>query len=110
MTPDAASILRATEADLLEISKEAARADWIYLTYVTDDTERLTADATRRAIESTMAAARRTAGLSRDGLSEADRRKIELLRLSLPLAVPADPAAAAETTALVARMTGVYGK
>src|SRR5690349_11645428 len=101
MTSDAAATLRATEDELLEISKEAARADWIYLTYVTDDTERLTADATRRAIDATMAAARRTSALARDGLSEADRRKIELLRLSLPLAVPSDPAAAAETTALV---------
>ena len=47
---EAEAFIKNAEAKLLELSVNAARADWVKATYITDDTEILAAQADERAI------------------------------------------------------------
>jgi peptidyl-dipeptidase A len=107
--PSPESLLAAIESELLDLGCETQRAAWVYATHITPDTEELAARSEARYIRATVAAVRRVAALHGAPLDPITTRKAELLRLSLPLAAPADPRAADEVTRLVASMTGRYG-
>jgi len=112
-TPTAAearAFAAAAEARLLDLWIAAERADWVQSTYITDDTEALAAQAQQRVIAATMelaAAAKRFDGVA---LPPDVARKLALLKLSLALPAPADPALAAELTRITASMEGAYSK
>ncbi|HUJ77495.1 MAG TPA: M2 family metallopeptidase, partial [Thermoplasmata archaeon] len=108
--PAIAALLGTVEPALLELSIESQRADWVAATHITDDTEILSAQAQARLIRATVDAMGAAARLADRPATAADRRKIELLRRSLSLVTPADPALAAELTRVVASMGGKYGK
>jgi len=100
----------AAEARLMELWVAAERADWVQSTYITDDTEVLAAQAQQRVIAATMelaAAAKRFDGVA---LPADVARKLSLLKLSLALPAPADPALAGELTRIAAAMEGAYSK
>ncbi|HTS33511.1 MAG TPA: M2 family metallopeptidase [Thermoplasmata archaeon] len=107
---DPAAFLRAAEAELLDLSVEASQADWVHATYITDDTQALAARANARLMASTLRWAKESAHLPAEGLSSEERRKARLLRLTLPLVAPSDPAAALELARTVADMQGRYAK
>ena len=98
------------EARLLELSNETNQADWVKSTFITDDTEALSALANQRAIAATVEYAK--AATRFDGLKLPDdvARKLRLLKLALTLPAPSDPKEAAELTRIVAAMEGAYGK
>jgi peptidyl-dipeptidase A len=98
------------EARLLELSNETNQADWVKSTFITDDTEALSALANQRAIAATVDYAK--AATRFDGLKLPDdvARKLKLLKLALTLPAPSDPKEAAELTRIVAAMEGAYGK
>ncbi len=102
--------LSEVERDLLGRAIESQQAEWVYATFITKDTETLSSLAQARLIGATVSAAKRAVRLSRENLDPVASRKLELLRLSLPLAAPSDPASAEELTRLVASMTGSYGR
>ena len=107
---EAQAFAAAAEARLMDLWIAAERADWVQSTYITDDTEALAAQAQQRVIAATMelaAQARRFDGVA---LPAAVARKLELLKLSLALPAPADPAQAAELTRIAAAMEGAYSK
>ena len=99
-----------TERELLEASIESQRADWVYATHITEDTEELSSSALSRLIALTVRRAREAARLPKGELEGTVARKAHLLPLSLPLIAPADPAQAQELTRLVASMQGRYAK
>ena len=92
------------EEQLLGLWTEAARASWIQSTYITGDTQILAALASKRAIEAAAKLAKDSAGFETADLPRELARKLELLRLSLTLAVPPDPKASEELTRLVTAM------
>jgi peptidyl-dipeptidase A len=98
------------EAELLELSSESQRADWVYATYITPDTEALSSRAMARVIAATVRLAKGSTRYSPEELGPGGRRRAKLLRLSLPLVAPTDPEEAAELTRLVAAMQGTYAK
>lgn len=102
--------LATAESRLLELSIDTSQADWVHATFITDDTQRIAARTYARLIAETVALARQAARLPAASLTPAQSRKAGLLRLSLPLIAPADPAAAEELTNTVAWMQGVYSK
>jgi len=106
----AAAFLDRTERDLLVLTIESSRADWVYATHITDDTEALSALTLTRVLQATARAAKAGVRFDRSRLSADELRKIDLLRLSMPLAAPSDPVLAEELTRLVASMSGKYGK
>jgi peptidyl-dipeptidase A len=100
----------AAEKRILEVRVKASRANWVYETYITDDTEALSADADREyasTIADLAAQAKRFAGLK---LPPDVARKLELLKLSVSIPVPHDPALATELSQINASMNGDYGK
>jgi peptidyl-dipeptidase A len=102
--------LSEVEARLLDLSIESAQADWIHATFITADSEAISAKATARLIEATVGAAKSSRRLDPARMTADERRKTELLRLMLPLVAPADPTSARELSQLVSTMQGTYAK
>jgi len=98
------------EARLLASSVDASRADWVKSTYITDDTEVLSAKADERSINETVELAKKATRFDSLKLPDDVARKMKLLKLSLTLATPADPKESEELTRIVASMEGTYGK
>jgi peptidyl-dipeptidase A len=112
-TPTAAAakvFVDSVEKRLNALSIEANQAGWVAATYITDDTEALSA----RAQEALNVATQRFALTARryDGVSVPPdlRRKLNLIKLALTAPPPGDPAKASELTRLTVGMEGEYGK
>ena len=102
--------LEEAESRLRELSIESQTADWIYSTFVSPDTEALSAKAYARLLSVTVELAKRSTGYRDPAMSEADARKIRLLRLTLPLIAPSNPTESEELTRRVAAMQGIYAR
>jgi len=107
---DAGRFLDAVEAQLLDLSTESTKADWVYATYITDDSEALSARAYSRLISTTTHLAKQSTRYPVRSLSPVESRKIKLLRLALPLVAPADPGEAEELTRRAAAMSSAFAK
>jgi len=107
---EALAFIDKAERDLGALNIEAGQAAWVQETYITDDTVALSAAANDRLI------ARQTALISEarkfDGLTLPPdaARKLMLLKLSIGLPAPSDPALRAETTQKAAQLDAAYGK
>ncbi|HTT25445.1 MAG TPA: M2 family metallopeptidase [Thermoplasmata archaeon] len=104
------AIASEAEGRLYELAVEAQRAAWVYETNIGPDTEILTAKADARVTVATVDLAKRAARIPEPDLPPVLARKLRLLRLSLPLLSPSDPADSEELARLVATMRGRYGK
>jgi peptidyl-dipeptidase A len=107
---DAQKFIEEAEARLLALNADAQRADWVKSTFITDDTEAIAAAADEKAIAvqvDLVKQAKRFDGLK---LPPDLARKLHLLRVSLTMATPADPALSTELTRIVSGMEGTYGK
>ena len=107
---EAQKFIEDAEARLQALSVEGQRADWVKSTYITDDTEALAAKADERAINATVELAKKSTRFDALKLPDDVRRKINLLKLSLTMATPADPRESEELTRIAASMEGTYGK
>ena len=107
---EAEAFIKNAEAKLLELSVLSSRADWVKLTYITDDTEILAAKADERAIAAQVELAKQATRFDQLKLPADVARKMLLLKVSLVLATPADPKQSAELTDITSRMEGTYGK
>jgi peptidyl-dipeptidase A len=98
------------EKKLLDLWIKASRASWVQQTFITDDTQRISADAdlaVKSATAELAAEARRFDGVK---LPEDVARKLMLLRLSVDIPAPRDAAEAAELARIDASLKGDYGK
>ena len=102
--------LRRAETRLLDLTVESQKADWVYSTYITPDSELVTARAYSRLVAATTELAKASTRFPREEVSETDARKARLLRLSLPLIAPSDPGESEELTRTVSAMAGLYSK
>src|SRR5262245_11506925 len=109
-TEDARKFVDGAEQSLLKLWIEAGRADWVKSTFITDDTEILAAVANEKSISAGVRYAKEATRYEGLSLDPETARKLKLLKLSLTVAAPADPAEAAELTRLGAAMEGMYGK
>lgn len=98
------------EQELLALSNAAGRADWVKATYITEDTEAISADALQRYTAAAVAAAKMAATF--DGVKVAPEvaRKLNLLKVSLVTPAPTGSAESKEVATLANRLEGVYGK
>lgn len=117
--PGASSTGSAAEADkfvadaekkLLELNLKSSRADWVKSTFITDDTESLSADATKDVIAATTELAEQSRRFSGVDLPYDTARKLKLLKLALTLPAPSDAKERDELTKIAASMEGDYGK
>lgn len=98
------------EKRLLALNIKFGRADWVKSTYITDDTEALSAQANTDLIAATTELAEQARRFEGLDLSADTQRKLKLLKLSLTLPAPKDPTEREELTKLAASMEGDYGK
>jgi peptidyl-dipeptidase A len=107
---EAEKFLTDAEKRLLDLNIKSARADWVRSTFITDDTEALSAEANENLIAATTELAEQARRYENLDLSPEAKRKLKLLKLSLTLPAPKDPAERAELTKIAAGMEGDYGK
>src|ERR1051326_2328370 len=107
---EAKAFIDDAEQKLLALGVEAGRADWIKSTYITDDSEIISAKLNERAISATVDYAKQSTRFDGLPLDPVTARKLNLLKVSLTIATPSDPKEAEELTRLVAGMEGAYGK
>src|SRR2546421_12636789 len=89
-TPEEArKFIDGAEQKLLVLGVDAARADWIKSTYITDDSEAVAALLDERAITAAVDYAKKSTRFDGLKLDSVSARKIKLLKLSLTLATPA---------------------
>ena len=107
---EARAFIEEAEAKLMGLSVNASRASWVQATYITDDTEILSAQANERAIAAGVDFAKRATQFDGLTLPANLARKMKLLKVSLTLAAPSDPKESQELTRLVSSMEATYGK
>src|SRR5258705_9019146 len=107
---EAKKFLDTADKKLFDLSLEANQASWIQATYITDDTEAVAARANERNINEGVRLAKAAVRFDKLNLPPDMRRKMNLLKVALVLAAPADPAKSAEVTRLAASLEGTYGK
>jgi peptidyl-dipeptidase A len=98
-----------TNAELADLLLEVNAAQWTQATYITADTQLLSAKAYERYLEffgRTVEDAKKFAG---QPMSAASKRSIELLKLGVSAPAPDDPAKRAELATLLAGMEAKYG-
>jgi peptidyl-dipeptidase A len=107
---EAKAFLNDAEKQLLDLNIKYARADWIKSTFITDDTEALSAQTNTDLIAATTELAEKARRFEKLELSADEKRKLLLLKLSLTLPAPKDPKEREELTKIAASMEGDYGK
>ena len=109
---EAEAFMKSTEAVIEDLTTKAGRASWVQETYITDDTELMTADANDKLIEATTKAIHEATRF--DPLvpqMPADlARKFRLLKLSLTMPAPSDAAERQKLTRVAASLDAEYGK
>ena len=98
------------EKRLLELGIQQQRASWVQSNFITQDTEILAAEAARELLAATAELAAESTRFANVDLPADLRRKILLIRTSLPLAAPRDPARQRELTEIAAGLESDYGK
>ena len=107
---EATAFMNAAEQVLLDLWIKQQRAAWVYDTFITDDTEKLQADANEAVIAKTVELSKQAQRYKGLVLPADVRRKFDLLPVSLSLVAPSDPAKQAELSGIAAQMEGMYGK
>ncbi|HEY0437733.1 MAG TPA: M2 family metallopeptidase, partial [Phenylobacterium sp.] len=108
-TPAAAKAFVAkAEKELNELGINAAKAEWVYETYITPDTSDLTARASAEQNEVATRYAKQAARFDRVNVDPVTRRKLMLLKNGLVLAAPDRPGAAKEMADLQAHLATLY--
>jgi peptidyl-dipeptidase A len=107
---EAEEFIKNAEKSLFDLTLKYSRADWVKSTFITDDTEALSADANNALIAATTELAEQSKRFDGLDLSPDTARKIKLLKLSLTLPAPKDTAERDELTKLAASLEGDYGK
>ncbi|MBK5255924.1 MAG: M2 family metallopeptidase, partial [Vicinamibacteria bacterium] len=107
---DAKAFTDKAEKELFALANAASRADWVKATYITDDTEAISAEATQRYTEAAVAAAKKAASF--DGVKVAPdvARKLNLLKVALVTPAPTGSIESKEVATLANRLEGTYGK
>ncbi|MGZ8851834.1 MAG: M2 family metallopeptidase [Thermoanaerobaculia bacterium] len=113
MTPaaeDANRFVSDAESRLAAMNVEQQRAAWVASNFITHDTELLAAKANEHQINLGVDLAKQAARFDvATGLSYADRRKLDLIKLSLTSPGPSDPAKTAEMARIGAELEAMYG-
>jgi len=107
---EARAFVDAAEKRLLDLSIKSGRASWVQLNFVTQDTELIAADADQAVNAATTELAAEATRFDTLKLPEDVARKLKLLKLSLDLPAPRNPAEQAELSQIAASLQSDYGK
>jgi peptidyl-dipeptidase A len=107
---DAKQFLATANDTTLKLGVEANRAGWVQQTFITDDTEALSARANQLANEAGARFAKESTKYDKVDVPADERRQLTLLKTSLVLATPADAKESDELSKIMARLESTYGK
>jgi peptidyl-dipeptidase A len=107
---EATAFVAQAEKRLLELSIKDQRASWVKANFITDDTEAIAAETLDNLIGQTAAFAAEAARFDGLSLPYDVARKLKLIKVSLPLVAPRDPAQRAELSRISTGLESVYGK
>jgi peptidyl-dipeptidase A len=108
--PDVKGFLEAADATLLRLSNEANQAGFTQATFITPDTEAMSARANEAYANAITDFAKRAATFNAESVTPEQRRQLTVLKNSITMAAPSDPKESAELAKLVASMDGAYGR
>jgi peptidyl-dipeptidase A len=108
--PDAKPFIENAEKRLSDLSWKTNRAQWIQSTYITDDTEAMSAAANDALIAATTELATKAGTFRGLNLDPVIQRKLLLLKLSLPMPAPSNAAERTELTTIASSLEADYGK
>ena len=107
----AAAYVTEAEARYARAGVESNQAEWVYQTYITQDTEALTARAEAALTSVNVANAIGAARYAQiPGLPYDVQRKLDRMRTLIVMPAPTRPGAAEELSTIKARIQGLYGK
>ena len=107
---EARRFVQRAESTLTELALRANQAGWVAATYITDDTEALSAEASRSYAVAAQKFALDARRFQRLRLPADLARKLHLLRIGLTAPPPGNPQEAAELTRIAVGMEADYGK
>jgi peptidyl-dipeptidase A len=107
---DAKAFLDTVSSTTLKLGIEASRAGWVQQTYITDDTELLSAQANQAANDAGARFAKEATRFDRLDVPADERRELTLLKVGLVLASPSDPKESDELSKIMARLESSFGK
>ncbi|WP_438002129.1 M2 family metallopeptidase [Sorangium sp. So ce185] len=106
---EAQRFIEQAESELHELSTQNNRAAWVASTYITGDTQVLAAAASAKLLGAQTDYAKRAARYRDLDLPYDVRRRLDLLRTSLTLYAPADPAKTQELATIASGLEATYG-
>lgn len=109
-TADAAAFIAKAEKKLAELNDVGARVAWINSTYITEDTDWLSAKVGAEATEVSVQLAKEAARFDKVTVPADVRRKLDTLKQGITLPAPATAGAAQELNDLATRLQSAYGK
>ncbi|WP_108946437.1 M2 family metallopeptidase [Shewanella halifaxensis] len=109
-TAEAKQFIQDAESTMAELSIEINRSEWIYSNFITEDTAALSASVAEKYTAKSVELATQAAQYADLALSEEDKRKLNMLRSSIVLPAPLDPAKNAELAGITSELNGLYGK
>src|SRR5262245_31663429 len=107
---EAQTFIDSAEKRLLDLWIKSDRAAWVQSNFITDDTERMAAQAQKEVIAATTELAISATRFDNLELPYGVARKLKLLKLSLTLPAPRNPAEQTELTEISASLESDYGK
>jgi len=108
--PDLKSFLEKADATLLRLSNEANQAGFTQATFITPDTEAMSARANEAYAAAVTDFAKKAATFKTESATPDQQRRLTVLKNSITMAAPSDPKESAELATLVASMDGAYGR
>lgn len=109
-TAEAKQFIDDAEAKMAELSIEINRSEWIYSNFITQDTAALAASVSEKYTATSVELATTSAQYAALPLNDEEKRKLNILRSSIVLPAPLDPAKNAELAQISAQLNGLYGK
>ena len=107
---DATKFVATVNDMMLKLGREQQQASWVASTYITPDTEAISARAEQAYIDAVARNAKDAARFNSLQVAADVRRQLELLKTSLTVVTPSDAKQAEELTTLNASMEAAYGR
>ncbi|ABV87660.1 M2 family metallopeptidase [Shewanella pealeana] len=109
-TIEAKQFIKDAESKMADLSIEINRSEWIYSNFITQDTAALAASVSEKYTAASVELATTSAQFANLPLSDAEKRKLNILRSSIVLPAPLDVVKNAELANISAELNGLYGK
>jgi peptidyl-dipeptidase A len=107
---DAKAFLDRVNDTMLKLGIAGSQAGWVQQTYITDDTEAISARVNQEYLDTIAKFAKEATKFDKVEVAADQRRQLNLLKVSLVLAPPSEPKESEELSKIMARLESTYGK